>query len=548
MASNKQPQPRLTFDSEARTQLIEGVNKLAKAVGSTLGPKGRNVLIQNAYGLPHITKDGVTVAKAIELENSIEQLGAELARQAATETVNQAGDGTTTATVLTASIVNKADSFIRSGSNPIDLKIGIEAAAEYVVDQLQQLSIPVNKDLEKIRQVATISTNNDTKLGSLISEAMAKAGEDGVITVAESKSTETTITQTPGLEFDRGFLSPHFINNFDKMTVELENPYILIYDKKLRSTQEVIPAMEIALQARKPLLVIGDEVEAQALGILVVNKLKAGIEVAAIKAPSFGDNRLKVLQDIATLTGGEVLTEIAGDKPTQVTEAQLGRAERVIVSRDTTTIINGAGSEEDVDRRIQTIKTELTLEESEYMKAQCAKRIAALRGGVVTINIGAFTDTELKETKDRVDDAIHATKAAVQEGIVPGAGTTLLKIYNSYKQSNPDFGSSNLDQQRGFDIVMESLKEPTSLIVSNAGKNAELITLQILEQLKDSATYGYDANNNKYGNLMEMGIIDPTKVLRVAIQNAASAAKMILMTNTVITKEQELDLPSQGMY
>lgn len=545
MASNKQ---HLVFDSEARKLLIDGVNKLSKAVGSTLGPKGRNVLIQNAYGLPHLTKDGVTVAKAVELENPVAQLGVELARQAASETVSQAGDGTTTATILTSSIINKAAAHIDNGANPIDIKIGIEAAADYVVKELEKLSIPVNKSLEKIKQVATISTNNDTKLGDLISQAMSIAGEDGVITVAESKSTETSIAQTAGLEFDRGYLSPHFINNFDKMTVELESPYILIYDKKLRSSQEIIPAMEIALQQRKPLLVIGDEVEAQALGILVVNKLKAGIEVAAVKAPSFGDNRLKVLQDIATLTGGEVLTELAGDKPTQVQVHQLGKAEKIIISRDSTTIINGAGTSEAVENRIKTIKAEMEQEESEYMKNQCAKRIAALKGGVVTIHIGAYTDSELKETKDRVDDAIHATKAAVQEGIVPGAGTTFLKIYKNYMATPNKWKGSNKDQQTGFEILIKSLRHPTFLISQNAGKEGIAIVEEVLAGLDKNSNYGFDANNDTFVDLLKKGIIDPAKVLRVAIQNASSAAKMILMTNTVITKDQELDLPSQGMY
>jgi len=532
----------VTFSNDTKTGLLKGVNILADAVKATLGPKGRNVLIESAYGTPHVTKDGVTVANAIVLKDAIENLGAQVIKQAAAKTVKDAGDGTTTSTILAQQLVERAHKFINSGVNPINLKRGIDRAVKEVVEYVKAHSTEVKEDWGKITQIATISANNDEAIGTLIGDAMKQVGLQGVITVQESKSTDTYINVSSGLEFDRGYLSPYFINNHAKMTCEFENPYILIYDKKLRSTNELVPILEQVVAKNRPLLVIADEVEAQALGLLVVNKMRSGLQFAAVKAPNFGDMRMKTLEDIAVVTGGRVITEAQGDTIYDAKLTDLGQAERIVISRDSTTIINGKGSEEKIKERADMVKVELEKAHNEYDKNQQAKRLATLVAGVASIHVGAHTEVELKEKKDRIDDALHATRAALEEGVVPGAGVTYLQASSFLKKFMKEL-QLHEEELIGANLVLDAILQPTKVIVDNSGKNGDLVVATLMDGYALSpgeyTDWGYDAGEDIYGHLEELGIIDPAKVLRVALQNAASAASMLIMTDVTITDSDE---------
>ena len=532
----------ITFSTDAKASLLKGVNALADAVKTTLGPKGRNVLIETPYGTPHVTKDGVTVASSIFLKDANENLGAQVIKQAAAKTVKDAGDGTTTATILAQQLVEKAHRLINSGVNPINLKKGIDRAVLMVVNYIQQNATEVKEDWDKITQIATVSANNDVAIGNLIGEAMKTVGLQGVITVQESKSTDTYINVSAGLEFDRGYLSPYFVNNPAKMVCEFENPYILIYDKKLRSTNELVPILEQVVNKNRPLLVIADEVEAQALGLLVVNKMRSGLQFAAVKAPNFGDMRMKTLEDIAIVTGGRVITEAQGDTIYDAKLTDLGQAERVIISRDSTTIINGKGSKEAIEERANMVRIELEKAANEYDKNQQAKRLAILVAGVASIHVGAHTEVELKEKKDRIDDALHATRAALEEGVVPGAGVTYLQASARLKADLKDL-DFEVEELLGAQLVLEAILSPTKIIVDNSGVNGDLIVATLLDNYKMSpevfTDWGYNAASGAYNDLNAAGIIDPAKVLRVALQNAASAASMLIMTDVTITDSEE---------
>lgn len=496
------------------------------------------MVIETAYGTPHVTKDGVTVASAIVLEDAEENLGAQIIKQAAAKTVQVAGDGTTTSVVLAQAIVHEAEKYIRAGASPIEIKREIDTAVRQVIDHLKSISEPVKGDWEKIRQIATISANGDTQIGDLIYDAMKQVGEDGVVSVQESKGTDTYVATTTGMEFDRGYISPYFINEPKKLLVELTNPYILIYDKKLRGTQEIVPILEqVMAQGRRPLLVIADEVEAQALGLLVVNKLRGGFELAAVKAPAFGDRRGKILEDIAVLTGGKVITENEGRTIYDVKLSELGQADSVKISKNSTTIIGGKGSKEAIERRMDQIRTEIMESTTNYDVEKNKERLAKLIGGVASIYVGAATEAELKEKKDRLDDALHATRAALEEGVVPGAGSALLSAQETCANK----------------VLKASLAKPLKVIAENAGKSGDLIVEKVLEALREkSLDHGYNANSGDIVNLKEMGIIDPTKVVRTALENAASAAGMIILTNVSITQKDEpnnlTDIDTQMPY
>ncbi|HEX7015934.1 MAG TPA: chaperonin GroEL [Cyclobacteriaceae bacterium] len=521
----------ITFDTTARDKIKRGVDKLADAVKVTLGPKGRNVILDKKFGAPTVTKDGVTVAKEIELKDPIENMGAQLVKEVASKTADAAGDGTTTATVLTQAIFGHGIKNVAAGANPMDLKRGIDKAVTAVVESLRRQSKKI-KDSSEIAQVATISSNNDEEIGKMIADAMEKVGKDGVITVEEAKGTETEVKTVEGMQFDRGYLSPYFVTNTEKMEAELDSPYILIHDKKISSMKELLPILEQTAQTGKPLLIIAEEVEGEALATLVVNKIRGALRVAAVKAPGFGDRRKAMLEDIAILTGGRVISEELGFKLENTTLDHLGRAEKVNIDKDNTTIVNGAGKKADIQGRINQIKSQIETTTSDYDKEKLQERLAKLSGGVAILYVGAATEVEMKEKKDRVDDALHATRAAVQEGIIPGGGVAYVRAIEALK----DVETENEDQSTGVNIIRQALEAPLRTIVANAGQEGSVIVSKIREGKKD---YGYNARENKFDNFFEAGIIDPTKVSRLALENAASIAGLLLTTEAVVSEIPE---------
>jgi chaperonin GroEL len=530
----------ISFDVEARAKLKEGVDALANAVKVTLGPKGRNVIISKKFGAPSITKDGVSVAKEIELKDPIQNMGAQMVKEVASKTADQAGDGTTTATVLAQAIVGAGLKSVASGANPMDLKKGIDKAVNHVVIGLQKISNTVGKDFSKIEQVATISANNDSKIGALIASAMKAAGKEGVITVEEAKGTSDELKTVEGMQFDRGYLSPYFVTNAEKMEAELESGYILIYDKKISNMKDLLPVLEKTAQTGKPLLIIAEDVDGEALATLVVNKMRGALKVAAVKAPGFGDRRKAMLEDIAALTGGTVISEERGFKLDNATLEDLGTAEKITLDKDNTTIINGAGSKKDIKARVNQIKAQIESTTSDYDKEKLQERLAKLAGGVAVIYVGATTEIEMKEKKDRVDDALHATRAAVEEGIVPGGGVAYIRAAEGLEKVKGE----NEDEVTGIAIVRRAIEEPIRQIVANAGGEGAVIVQKIREGKKD---FGYNARTEKFEDLLKAGVIDPTKVSRVALENAASIAGMLLTTECVITDtEEEGVAPSMG--
>jgi chaperonin GroEL len=534
----------ITFDTVAREKLKAGVDALANAVKVTLGPKGRNVVIDKKFGAPHITKDGVTVAKEIELSDPIENMGAQMLKEVASKTADQAGDGTTTATVLAQAMVGAGLKNVASGANPMDLKRGMDKAVKAVVSELRNISREVGSDYEKIKQVATISANNDETVGSLIADAMKKVGTEGVITVEEAKGTETDVKTVEGMQFDRGYLSPYFVTNTENMEVELENAFILIYDKKISSMKELLPVLEKTAQSGKPLLIIAEDVDGEALATLVVNKIRGALRVAAVKAPGFGDRRKAMLQDIAVLTGGTVISEETGLKLDNASLEDLGRAEKISIDKDNTTIVNGAGVKENILARVNEIKSQIEKTTSDYDQEKLQERLAKLAGGVAVLYVGAATEVEMKEKKDRVDDALHATRAAVEEGIVPGGGVALIRA----SAALDTLTGLNDDETTGIQIVRRAIEEPLRQIVANAGGEGAVVIQKIREGKGD---FGYNARNEKYEDLFAAGVIDPTKVCRVALENASSIAGMLLTTECVISDIKEENsmpqMPGGGM-
>ncbi len=524
----------ISFDADARKKLQSGINALSDAVKVTLGPKGRNVVIQKSFGAPHITKDGVTVAKEIELEDPIENMGAQMVKEVASKTADVAGDGTTTATVLAQSIVNAGLKSVAAGANPMDLKRGIDKAVDKIIDYLKSNSEIVGSDFEKIKQVGTISANNDSEIGSLIAEAMESVTINGVITVEEAKGRETYVDKVVGMQFDRGYLSPYFVTNTETMETELENPLVLIHDKKISNIQSIVPVLEKAHQSGRPLLIIAEDVESQALSTLVVNRIRLGLKIAAVKAPGFGDRRKAMLQDIAVLTGGIVISEETGYSLEEVELDQLGSAESVTIDKDNTTIVNGQGSEESVNARIAEIKVQIQNTTSDYDREKLQERLAKLSGGVAVLYVGASTEVEMKEKKDRVDDALHATRAAVEEGIVAGGGVAFVRAIDCLN----GFEGENDDETTGINIVRLALELPLRTIVKNSGLEGSVVVMKVKEG-KDS--YGFNARTEQYEDLKKAGVIDPTKVTRVALENAASIASMILTTECVIN-----DIPEEA--
>ncbi|MCS7029177.1 MAG: chaperonin GroEL [Bacteroidia bacterium] len=519
----------INFDSEAREKLKRGVDTLANAVKVTLGPKGRNVVIDKKYGTPTVTKDGVTVAKEIELKDPIENMGAQLIKEAASKTADIAGDGTTTATVLAQAIITAGLKNLASGANPMGLKRGIDKAVAAVVEHLKKQSKTISNNIE-IKQVGTISANNDTEIGEIIADAMSKVGKDGVITIEEAKGRETYVKTVEGMQFDRGYLSPYFVTDPEKMTVEYENAHVLIYDKKISSMKELLPILERQVQTGSPLLIIAEDVEGEALATLVLNRIRGALKVVAVKAPGFGDRRKAMLEDIAILTGGTVISEERGLKLENATLDMLGRVGKVIIDKDDTTLIEGKGKEADIKARIAQIKSQIESTTSEYDKEKLQERLAKLSGGVAVLYIGAPTEVEMKEKKDRVNDALHATRAAVQEGIVPGGGVALVRAIealDNVKYEDPD-------EKTGIDIIRRALEEPLRCIVKNAGGEGAVIVQKVLE---GSGDFGYNARTETFENLFSSGVIDPTKVTRVALENAASVASLLLTTECVITDE-----------
>jgi len=517
------------FSVDARDRMLRGVDILANAVKVTLGPKGRNVVIDKSFGAPRITKDGVTVAKEIELEDKFENMGAQMVREVASKTNDLAGDGTTTATVLAQSIVKEGSKAVAAGMNPMDLKRGIDLAVEAIVEHLKTNSKKVTSN-EEIAQVGTISANGDKEIGDYLAKAMQKVGNEGVITVEEAKSLETELDIVEGMQFDRGYISPYFITNADKMRVEMDDPYILIYEKKLSGLQELLPLLEAVVQTGKPLLIVAEDIEGEALATLVVNKLRGGLKVAAVKAPGFGDRRKAMLQDIAILTGGQAISEDLGIKLENVTINMLGRAKKVSIDKENTTIVNGAGKKADIEARVQQIKAQIEETTSDYDREKLQERLAKLAGGVAVIRVGGATEVEVKERKDRVDDAMHATRAAVEEGIVPGGGVALLRSVEALKKIK----TQNEDQKHGVEIVRKAIQAPARQIALNAGEDGSVIVGKILE--KDQYSYGFDAQNAEYGNMLTKGIIDPTKVVRCAIQDAASVAGLLITTEAMVAE------------
>ncbi len=525
------PAKDIAFDLQARTALKAGVDKLANAVKVTLGPKGRNVVIERKFGAPLVTKDGVTVAKEIELEDALENVGAQLVKEVASKTSDVAGDGTTTATVLAQAIIREGLKNVTAGANPMDLKRGIDLAVDKAREALKELSKEV-QGRKEIAQVASISANNDTTIGELIAEAMEKVGKDGVITVEEAKGTETTVEVVEGMQFDRGYLSPYFVTNPDTMEVVLEDPFILLHDKKISAIKDLLPILEKVAQSGRSLLVVAEDVEGEALATLVVNKLRGTLRVAAVKAPGFGDRRKAMLEDIAILTGGTVISEEKGFKLENATLSMLGQAKKVVIDKDTTTIVEGAGKPEDIKRRINEIKAQIEKTTSDYDREKLQERLAKLSGGVAVLRVGAATEVEMKEKKARVEDALHATRAAVEEGIVPGGGVAYLRVLPKLQ----DLTGANEDQNTGIDIVRRALEAPIRQIVQNAGLDASVIVQRVKE---GEGAFGFDAAREEFGDLYELGIIDPTKVVRVALENAASVASLLITTEAAVTELPE---------
>jgi chaperonin GroEL len=517
------------FSVDARDKMLRGVDVLNNAVKVTLGPKGRNVVLDKSFGAPRITKDGVTVAKEIELEDKFENMGAQMVREVASKTSDIAGDGTTTATVLAAAIVKEGSKAVAAGMNPMDLKRGIDLAVETVVEELKKNSKKVTSNSE-IAQVGTISANGDKEIGDYLAKAMEKVGNEGVITVEEAKSLETELDVVEGMQFDRGYISPYFITNADKMRVEMEDPYILINEKKLSALNELLPLLEAVVQTGKPLLIVAEDVEGEALATLVVNKLRGGLKVAAVKAPGFGDRRKAMLQDIAVLTGGQAISEDLGIKLENVTIAMLGKAKKVMIDKENTTIVNGAGKKADIEGRIAQIKAQIEETTSDYDREKLQERLAKLAGGVAVIRVGGATEVEVKERKDRVDDAMHATRAAVEEGILPGGGVALLRATEALKRVR----THNDDQKHGVEIVRKALSAPARQIAVNAGEDGSVIVGKIVEN--DSYGYGFDAQNGEYVDMVKKGIIDPTKVVRQALQGASSVAGLLITTEAMVAE------------
>ena len=532
------------FSSDARDRMLRGVDILNNAVKATLGPKGRNVVLDKSYGAPRITKDGVTVAKEIELEDKFENMGAQMVREVASKTSDRAGDGTTTATVLTASIIKEGLKLVAAGMNPMDLKRGIDIAAAAVVRDIERRAKKVQSS-EEIAQVGTISANGDKAVGKMIADAMKKVGNEGVITVEEAKTAETELDVVEGMQFDRGYLSPYFITNAEKMVAELEDAYILIHEKKLSSLQPLLPILEAIVQAGKPLLIVAEDIEGEALATLVVNKLRGGLKVAAVKAPGFGDRRKAMLEDIAVLTTGTMIAEDLGIKLENVTLQMLGRAKRVRIEKENTTIIEGAGKKQDIEGRIAQIKAQIEETTSDYDKEKLQERLAKLAGGVAVIRVGGSTEVEVKEKKDRVDDAMHATKAAVEEGIVPGGGVALLRA----KAAISKLSDENADIQAGINIVLRALEAPIRQIAENAGVEGSIVVGKITEN--KSQTYGFDAQTEQYVDMLSAGIVDPAKVVRVALQDAASIAGLMITTEAMVAetpkKKEAPAMPGGGM-
>ncbi len=529
----------ITFDSEARMKLKSGIDALAKAVKVTLGPKGRNVVIQKSFGAPAVTKDGVTVAKEIELEDPVENMGAQMVKEVASRTNDQAGDGTTTATVLAQAMVAAGMKYVAAGANPMDLKRGIDKGVGAVVDNLKKMSTQVGNDFKKIEQIASISANNDNEIGGLIADAMKRVTKDGVITVEEAKGTDTYVDEVLGMQFDRGYLSPYFITDSQKMTAEYDSPLVLIHDKKISNVQDIVPVLEKASQAGKPLMIIAEDVDSQALGVLVVNRLRGGLKVVAVKAPGFGDRRKAMLEDIAVLTGGTVISEEQGYKLDAVELTHLGSCDKVSIDKDNSTIVKGAGKKAKINERINQIKAQIETTTSDYDKEKLQERLAKLSGGVAVLYVGATTEVEMKEKKDRVDDALHATRAAVEEGVVTGGGVALLRTIGSLK----GIKTENEDQNMGIQIVRKALEAPLRTIAENAGVDGSVVLQNVMNE---DGSHGYNARTDKYQDLKRAGVIDPTKVTRVAIENAGSIAGMVLTTECVINDMKE-DSPAPMM-
>ena len=522
----------IKFDIDARDLLKKGVDELANAVKVTLGPKGRNVIIEKKFGAPHITKDGVSVAKEIELSDPYQNMGAQIVKEVASKTNDKAGDGTTTATVLAQSIITVGLKNVAAGANPMDLKRGIDKAVAKVVESIKTRAKEVDDDIKKIEQVATISANNDSEIGKLIADAMAKVKKEGVITVEEAKGTNTTVDVVEGMQFDRGYLSPYFVTNTEKMECEMENPFILIHDKKISNLKDILPLLEASVQAGRPLLIIAEDIDGEALTTLVVNRLRGSLKICAVKAPGFGDRRKEMLQDIAILTGGTVISEEQGIQLASATIEMLGKAEKITVNKDNTTIVNGAGSKEAIAQRVAQIKAQIEATKSDYDREKLQERLAKLAGGVAVLYVGAPSEVEMKEKKDRVDDALSATRAAVEEGIVPGGGVALIRAIDSLN----DVTGENDDETTGIEIVKRAIEEPLRQIVANAGKEGAVIVQKVREGKGD---YGYNARTDKFENFYEAGVIDPAKVTRVALENAASIAGMLLTTECVISEKKE---------
>jgi len=530
----------IKFDIEARDGLKRGVDKLAEAVKVTLGPKGRNVIISKSFGAPQVTKDGVSVAKEIELEDPLENMGAQMVKEVASKTNDQAGDGTTTATVLAQAIVKEGLKNVAAGANPMDLKRGIDKAVEALVADLEKQTQKVGSDSDKIKQVAAISSNNDETIGDLIATAFAKVGKEGVITVEEAKGTDTYVEVVEGMQFDRGYLSPYFVTDTDKMIADLENPYILLFDKKISNLQEILPILEPVVQSGRPLLIIAEDVDGQALATLVVNKLRAGLKIAAVKAPGFGDRRKAMLEDIAILTGGTVISEERGFSLENASLDMLGTAETVTIDKDNTTIVNGSGKPSDIKARVNQIKAQIETTTSDYDKEKLQERLAKLAGGVAVLYVGAASEVEMKEKKDRVDDALHATRAAGEEGIVAGGGVALVRAKKVLEKLTTD----SLDETTGVQIVAKAIEAPLRTIVENAGGEGSVVIAKVLEGKKD---FGYDAKADKYVDMLKAGIIDPKKVTRIALENAASVAGMILTTECALTDiKEDTPMPPMG--
>jgi len=515
------------FSTEARDKMLRGIDILANAVKVTLGPKGRNVVIEKSFGAPRITKDGVTVAKEIELEDKFENMGAQMVREVASKTSDRAGDGTTTATVLAEAIVKEGTRAVAAGMNPMDLKRGIDLAVDAIVEDLKSHAKKVTSN-EEIAQIATISANGDAEIGKFLADAMKKVGNEGVITVEEAKSLNTELEVVEGMQFDRGYVSPYFVTNAEKMRVELEDAYVLIHEKKLSALQTMLPLLEAVVQSGKPLLIIAEDVEGEALATLVVNRLRGGLKVAAVKAPAFGDRRKAMLEDIAVLTGGTMVAEDLGIKLESVTLNMLGRARKIVIDKENTTIVNGAGAKKDIEARIAQIKAQIEDTTSDYDREKLQERLAKLAGGVAVIRVGGATEVEVKERKDRVDDALHATRAAVEEGILPGGGVALLRALHALKRAR----SGNDDQKAGIDIVRRAIQMPARQIVINAGEDGSVVVGKLLE--KDTYNWGFNAATSEYQDLVKAGVIDPAKVVRTALQDAASVAALLITTEALV--------------